>query len=67
LVVNDRSAVVGIMIYVTVFDFPVRVEKDIKVMEHFPFGNIGVCPATRKWLMDRSESRKVTVWSALTW
>ena len=43
-VVDDRSAVVGTIIYMPLTSFPARVQDDGKVMEHFPSQNIVVCP-----------------------
>jgi len=43
--VNDRSAVVGTVIYMPLISFPARVQEDGKVMDHFPFQNIVVCAA----------------------
>ena len=37
LVVNDRSAVEGTMMYMPLTNFPTRVQEDGKLMEHFPF------------------------------
>jgi len=44
LVVDDRSAVAGTMIYMPLVSFPERVQEDGDVMEHFLFQNIVVCP-----------------------
>jgi hypothetical protein len=63
---DDRSAVAETMIYMRLISFPARLQEDGKVMEHFPFRNIVVCPPKSKWLIDRRESRKVGVWRALT-
>jgi len=43
-VFNDRSAVAGTRIYMPLFGFRVRVQEDGKVVEHFWFGKIVVCP-----------------------
>ena len=43
-VVDKRSAVAGIMIYMPLVIFPVRVQEDGEVMEHFPSRNMVVCP-----------------------
>jgi hypothetical protein len=65
-VVDDRCAVAGTMIYMPLISCPARVQEDGKVMEHFPFRNIVVCPPKSNWLIDRRESRKVGVWRAST-
>ena len=65
-VVHDRSAVAGTMIYMPLISFPVRLQEDGKVIEHFPFRNIVVCPPKSNWLIDRRRSRQVGVWRAST-
>jgi hypothetical protein len=64
--VVDKSAVAGTMIYMPLISFPVRLQEDGEVMEHFPFRNIIVCLPKSNWLIDRRESRKVGVWRAST-
>ena len=54
--VVDKSAVAGTMINMAVISFPVRLQEDGEVMEHFPFWIIVVCPPKSNWLIDRRES-----------
>ena len=65
-VADDRSAIVGTMIYMPLISFPARLQEDGEVMEHSPFRNIFVCPPKSNWFMNRRESRKVGVWTAST-
>jgi len=65
-VVHDRSAVAGTIIYMPLTSFPVRVQEDSEVIEHFPSPNIVLCPPKSNWLIDRRESRIVGVWRAST-
>ena len=44
LVVDDRSAVAGTMIYMPLISFPARQYEDGEVIEYFPFQNIVECP-----------------------
>jgi len=67
LVVNDRSAVAGTIIYMPLISYAARVQDDGEGMEHFPSLNIVVCPPRSNWLIDRRESRTVGVWRASTW
>jgi tetrahydromethanopterin S-methyltransferase subunit C len=67
LVVDDRSTIAGTMIYIPLVSFPARVQEDGKVIEHFPFQNIVVCPPKSNWLIDRREGQKLEVWRASTW
>jgi hypothetical protein len=43
LVVDHMSAVSQTMISMPLISFPERVQKDDKVIEHFPFGNMVIC------------------------
>jgi hypothetical protein len=66
VVVDDRRAVVGTMIYMPLTSFPERVQEDREVMEHFPSQNIVVCPPKYYRLIDRRDGRKVRVRRAWT-
>jgi hypothetical protein len=45
VVVDERSAVAGTMIYMPLIILPARVQEYGEVMEHFPSQNIVVCPS----------------------
>lgn len=66
LVVDDRTVVVGTVIYMGLISFPAKLEEDGEVMEHFPFRNIVVCLPKCNWLIRRREIRNVGVWKAST-
>ena len=59
LVVDERSAVAGIVIYMPLISFPARVREDCRVMEHFPSRNIVICPPKSNWVIDTREGRNV--------
>ena len=65
-VVDDRSAVAGIRIYMPFISLPARLQEDDKVMQHFLFLNIVGYPPKSNWLIDKRESGKVGVWSSST-
>jgi len=66
LVVDDRSAFTGTIIYVPLISLPARLQEDDEVMEHFPFQNIVVCLPKTYWFIDRRVCQKVGLWRAST-
>jgi len=55
-VVDDRSAVVGTVIYMPLISFRARVQEDAEVMDHLPCRNIVACPPKSNLLIHRREN-----------